>query len=267
MDTHENVVDTHQGVVETQQDVVDTHQDVVDTHQDVSGGENKEDSDKGENTNTHDQEKTKASSMEILNNTDNFDKAQTGSVYATPPFSRTGPGKSHCSVVLKVGDKIVLPRGSFHSVTTTSPQPSSYMYLFTNTTLLEVYRRALREGTHESIGATRTQTQIFVHRESLDGQNLQAQRFKEQQNRERKDGDEPEGKDKVPSEGRETEREDSKKRITHQVNMYQDSFGDIPTWQDFTNFVLWKWATFKRSGSLLVSACRSVISGTPMTFK
>ncbi|XP_071547646.1 vitamin K-dependent gamma-carboxylase [Panulirus ornatus] len=175
------------------------------------------------------------------------------------------------SVVLLTGERLSLPSNTFHSVITTSQEPSSYMYTFINTTLQRMYQDMYDLTEDNPEGGTKLQTQrgkvenmyevMHDMASSRHGRTAHPQQTQELTNldRIRRAG----GTDSV-AKGRENKHS---KMVNHHFGM--DAHGHLlplQVGQDVLKFLTWKWTIFKRSGRLFVEACRSILSGTPMTF-
>nr|XP_045599854.1 vitamin K-dependent gamma-carboxylase-like [Procambarus clarkii] len=233
------------------------------------------------------QDKTKEIDKGDFQYLENLEKLQNEYVNNMAQSSRAASGengkensmKNHQSVVLGAGERLVLPSGSFHWVVTTSSDPSCYVYTFTNTSLLNMYQGQGADPSQASPRTGRTNAQGNVNQGSLHAEgllspgnsksqlNLQLIQYKTKEGMGGRGGE-----DQVCAAGEEaglteTDRGNGMKAKHFQQFLTQDPVGDLPTWQDFTNFMSWKWSTFKRSGRLLVRACWSVLSGTPMMLK
>lgn len=159
------------------------------------------------------------------------------------------------SVVLREGESMALPSGSFHSVVTTSATPSSYMYTFVNTTIQKLITGNTNTE-HSSApkptpGCSNPITQNYFTPTSK--------------------------KPKTASDSKDCKtKPDEAKPPIHtpdgdkNVQSYQHGTGasgmvcSVPTVLDFVKFVRLKLATFYRSVRLLRDACRYIVTGIPM---
>lgn len=184
------------------------------------------------------------------------------------------PRKTVLSVILGTGDKLALQSKSFHSVITTSEEPSSYMYTFINTTLQKMYQTV-----HEISNVKSTSKMLLTQRRKLT-ENIDtmmkhdktsslptkeayvklAQQFKDYNSN--RDKNLLAGKTEFIT--KETKSKDSKNTNSHLEITTHGLVSDHQAWKGFIKFLLWKWTTFKRSGRLLVEACHSILSETPM---
>lgn len=159
------------------------------------------------------------------------------------------------SVVLREGESMALPSGTFHSVVTTSATPSSYMYTFVNTTI----QKQITGSTNDERSGTPKPTNICSNHVTEDYFTRTSK------------------KTKMASESKDckTKLDETKPSIhtpdgDKNVQSYQQESGargvvcGMPTVLDFVRFVRLKLAAFKRSARLLRDACRYIVAGIPM---
>ncbi|XP_063591445.1 vitamin K-dependent gamma-carboxylase-like [Penaeus indicus] len=159
------------------------------------------------------------------------------------------------SVVLRAGESMALPSGTFHSVITTSPTPSSYMYTFVNTT---IQKQITGNANNDRPGTPKPTDMCSNHIT----ENYFTRTSK---------------KTTLASESKDCETKlDETKPPIHtpdgdkNVQSYQLETGasgmacGAPTVLDFVKFVRLKLASFYRSARLLRDACRYIVAGIPM---
>ncbi|XP_047493643.1 vitamin K-dependent gamma-carboxylase-like [Penaeus chinensis] len=159
------------------------------------------------------------------------------------------------SVVLRAGESMALPSGTFHSVITTSATPSSYMYNFVNTTI----QKQITGNTNNERSGTPKPTNMCSN-------HITENYFTRTSKKATLASESKDCKTKLDETKPSTHTPDGDKN----VQSYQHESGasgmpcGVPTVWDLVKFVRLKLAAFYRSVRLLRDACRYIVAGIPM---